>query len=170
MYSTATPVLPPINLDKTDQIILALLQQDAGLSASEIAEQVNLTQPPCWRRIKRLEETGVIQRRVALLDQRLLGLNVTVFARVKLSAHGKKSLPEFEEQIRELPEVLECHTVMGDYDFLLKIVTRDIDTYEALFRQKLSQMPTVQEIHSNAALSRIKITTELPVEDSQLTI
>ncbi len=157
-------------LDKTDRKILALLQRDASLSAAEIAERVNLSQPPCWRRIKRLEEAGIIQRRVALLDQRMLGLNVTVFARIKLSAHGKKSLPEFEEQIGEIPEVLECHTVMGDYDFLLKIVTRDIDTYETLFRNRLSQMPTVQEIHSNAALSRIKITTELPLEDSELTL
>ena len=99
----------------------------------------------------------------------MLGLNVTVFARIKLSAHGKRSLPEFEEQISEIPEVLECHTVMGDYDFLLKIVTKDIDTYETLFRNRLSQMPTVQEIHSNAALSRIKITTELPLEESKLT-
>ncbi len=159
----------PIELDKLDRHILQLLQEDAGLSAAEIAQRVGLTQPPCWRRIKRLEEAGVILKRVALLDQRQLGLNVTVFARIKLSAHGKRSLPEFEEQIRELPEVLECHTVMGDYDFLLKIVTRDIDTYETLFRKKLSQMPTVQEIHSNAALSRIKITTELPLDASQLT-
>ncbi|QIB64608.1 Lrp/AsnC family transcriptional regulator [Kineobactrum salinum] len=156
-------------LDKMDRHILYLLQRDAGLSAAEIADKVGLTQPPCWRRIKRLEDLGIIQKRVALLDQRKLGLNVTVFARVKLSAHGKRSLPEFEEQIRELPEVLECHTVMGDYDFLLKIVTRDIDTYETLFRQKLSQMPTVQEIHSNAALSRIKLTTELPLDFNQMT-
>ncbi|MEQ9396467.1 Lrp/AsnC family transcriptional regulator [Haliea sp.] len=156
-------------LDKLDRHILYLLQRDAGLSAAEIADRVGLTQPPCWRRIKRLEDQGIIQKRVALLDQRKLGLNVTVFARVKLSAHGKRSLPEFEEQIRELPEVLECHTVMGDYDFLLKIVTRDIDTYETLFRQKLSQMPTVLEIHSNAALSRIKLTTELPLDVNQMT-
>jgi len=159
-----------MELDKIDRKILALLQHDASLSASEIAERVNLSQPPCWRRIKRLEENGVIQRRVALLDQRLLGLNVTVFARIKLSAHGKKSLPEFEKQISEIPEVLECHTVMGDYDFLLKIVTRDIDTYETLFRKKLSQMPTVREIHSNAALSRIKITTKLPLDEDQLSV
>jgi Lrp/AsnC family transcriptional regulator len=125
---------------------------------------------PGWRRIRRLEENGIIERRVALLDQRKLGLSVTVFARVKLSAHGKRSLPEFEEQIRDLPEVLECHTIMGDYDFPLKIVTRDIDSYETLFRKKLSQMPTVQEIHSNAALSRVKITTELPIEQGELTV
>jgi len=156
-------------LDKLDRHILYMLQRDAGLSAAEIADRVGLTQPPCWRRIKRLEDQGIIQKRVALLDQRKLGLNVTVFARVKLSAHGKRSLPEFEEQIRELPEVLECHTVMGDYDFLLKIVTRDIDSYEILFRQKLSQMPTVLEIHSNPALSRIKLTTELPLDFSQMT-
>jgi len=160
----------PVKLDQLDRRILALLQRDAGLSAAEIAERVGLTQPPCWRRIRRLEEHGIIERRVALLDQRKLGLSVTVFARVKLSAHGKRTLPEFEEQIRDLPEVLECHTIMGDYDFLLKIVTRDIDSYETLFRKKLSQMPTVQEIHSNAALSRVKITTELPIEQGELTV
>jgi Lrp/AsnC family transcriptional regulator len=160
----------PLKLDRLDRRILALLQRDASLNTAEIAERVGLTQPPCWRRIKRLEDAGVIQRRVALLDQRKLGLTVTVFARVKLSAHGKRSLPEFEEQISQLPEVLECHTVMGDYDFLLKIVTKDIDSYEMLFRKKLSQMPTVQEIHSNAALSRVKITTELPVDHADLTL
>ncbi len=158
-----------VEIDSIDRSILEQLQRDASRSIEQIASEVGLTQNPCWRRIKRLEEAGVILKRVALLDQRQLGLNVTVFARIKLSAHGKRSLPEFEEQIRELPEVLECHTVMGDYDFLLKIVTRDIDTYETLFRKKLSQMPTVQEIHSNAALSRIKITTELPLDASQLT-
>ncbi|MEM1143553.1 MAG: Lrp/AsnC family transcriptional regulator [Pseudomonadota bacterium] len=155
-----------VKLDNLDRRILAYLQRDAGISVSEIADQVGLTQPPCWRRIRRMESEGVIERRVALLDPRSLGLTVTVFARVKLSAHGKLSLPEFEEQIRELPEVLECHKVIGDFDFLLKIVARDLYAYEELFREKLSQMPTVQEIHSNAALAHIKMTTELPLDHS----
>lgn len=150
-------------MDKLDRNILGLIQSNASLSVTEIADQVGLTQPPCWRRIKRLEELGIIEKRVGLLNQKQLGLNVTVFARIKLSAHGKKSLPEFEQEISAFPEVLECYTMMGEYDFLLKIVSRDIERYETFFRKQLSQMPTVQEIHSNVALSKIKFTTELPI-------
>jgi Lrp/AsnC family transcriptional regulator, cysteine-sensing transcriptional activator len=150
-------------LDKLDRQILQLIQVDASLSAAEIADKIGLTQPPCWRRIKRLEEEGLIESRVALLNEKKLGLNVTVFARVKLSVHGKKSLSEFEDEISSFAEVLECYTMMGEYDFLLKIVTQDIEAYEIFFRKQLSQMPTVQEIHSNVALSKIKYTTVLPV-------
>ena len=150
-------------MTKLDRKILLLIQDDGNLGTSEIAERVGLTQPPCWRRIRRLEEAGLIDRRVAILNQKLLGLAVTVFARIKLSAHGRQSLPEFEAEITSFSEVMECYTVMGEYDFLLKIVTRDIDSYEHFFRKHLSQMPTVQEIHSNAALSTIKFTTELPL-------
>ncbi|MEO0438676.1 MAG: Lrp/AsnC family transcriptional regulator [Pseudomonadota bacterium] len=158
MRDASTPI------DQLDRRILSHLQRDSSMSVSEIADHVGLTQPPCWRRIRRLETEGLIERRVALLNARQLGLSVTIFARVKLSAHGKRSLPEFEEQILELPEVLECHKVIGDFDFLLKIVARDLYAYEELFREKLSQMPTVQEIHSNAALAHVKMTTELPLD------
>ena len=151
-------------LDAIDRRILALIQADASLTSAEIAERAGLTQPPCWRRIRRLEETGVIEKRVGLLNQRKLGLNVTVITRIKLSAHGRQALPEFEADISAFPEVLECYTMMGEYDLLLKIVTRDIAHYEAFFRKHLSQMPTVQEIHSNVALSQIKFTTELPLD------
>ena len=153
----------PGDLDQLDRKILAHLQRDASMSVAEIADHVGLTQPPCWRRIRRMESEGIIERRVALLDPRKLGLSVTIFARVKLSVHGKRTLPEFEEQIRDLPEVLECHKVIGDFDFLLKIVVQDLYAYEELFRENLSQMPTVQEIHSNAALAHVKMTTELPL-------
>ena len=152
-----------IKLDNLDRRILSLIQADAGLGTSEIAERIGLTQPPCWRRIRRLEESGLIDRRVALLNQEKMGLTVTVFARIKLSAHGRQSLPEFEAQISSFSEVMECYTMMGEYDFQLKIITRDIESYERFFRTHLSQMPTVQEIHSNAALSKVKFTTELPL-------
>lgn len=152
-----------LTLDATDRRILALVQADANLGTAEIAERVGLTQPPCWRRIRRLEEAGLIQRRVCLLDARKLGLNVTIFARIKLSAHGRQSLPEFEADISSFEEVLECYAIMGEYDFLLKIVTHDIEQYERFFRKHLSQMPTVQEVHSNVAMSAIKNTTELPL-------
>ena len=153
-----------MKMDAMDRRILGLIQSDASLGTAEIADKVGLTQPPCWRRIKRLEESGLIEKRVGLLNQQKLGLTVTVFARIRLSAHGRQSLPEFEADISSFPEVLECYTMMGEFDFLLKIVTRDIEHYEVFFRKHLSQMPTVHEIHSNVAMSQIKFTTELPLQ------
>ncbi len=150
-------------LDQTDRKILEILQKDATLSASDIAEKVGLSQSPCWRRISRLEKNGIINRRVAILDRRALGLNVVVFAHIKLSAHGRKSLPEFENAIRDFPEVMDCFTTTGEVDYILKVVTRDIESYERFFRTSLSQLPSVLEVNSTIALSNIKTTTALPL-------
>lgn len=154
----------PLKLDAYDRHILGLLQTDASLNMTEIANRVGLTQPPCWRRIKRLEDLGLIEAKVALLNQEKLGLNVTVFARVKLAAHNRHRLPEFEREINVFPEVLECYTMMGEYDFLLKIVTRDIASYETFIRKNLSQMTAFHDVSSNVALSKIKYTTALPLD------
>ncbi|GLS24328.1 Lrp/AsnC family transcriptional regulator [Marinibactrum halimedae] len=153
-----------LELDKIDRRILTLLQTDASLSAAEIAEHVNLSQPPCWRRIKRMEEAGIIQTRVAMLNRKQLGLNVVVYAEVKLSANGRQALGAFEEKIRSFPEVTECYVMLGRIDFLLRIVTRDIESYEEFFRHHLSQLPGVQDINSSVALSEVKYSTELPLE------
>ncbi len=152
-----------IELDAIDRRILALLQSDAQLSSAEIAERVGLSQAPCWRRIKRMEENDVIRLRATLLDRKKLGLNVLVFAQVKLAAHGRATLPEFEETVRQLPEVLECYTLMGATDYIIKVVARDVETYEHFFREKLSQLPAVRETNSAIALSEIKHTTALPL-------
>ena len=153
-----------VELDKTDQKILELVQSDASLSASEIAEKVNLSQPPCWRRIKRLEEEGYIKRRVAMLNRQLLGLSVVIYTEVKLTANGRKEVGDFEERVRSFPEVTECYVMLGRIDFLLRIVTKDIESYEQFFRNHLSQLPGVQDINSSVALSEVKYTTELPLE------
>jgi Lrp/AsnC family transcriptional regulator len=155
---------PAIDLDRYDRDILAILQEDASLSAAEIGARVGLSQSPCWRRINRLEEAGVIARRVAHLDRHALGLDVLVFALIKLNAHGRRSLPEFAEAVRGFPEVQECFTLMGDMDFLVRIVTRDIQAYERFFFETLSQLPGVQEVHSNIAMSEMKSTTALPLD------
>jgi len=154
-------------LDRFDRAILEHLQHDASMSAAEVGESVGLSQSPCWRRINRLESRGVITRRVALLDRRKLGLDVLVFAMVKLTAHGRRSLPEFAETIQRYPQVLECYTLMGEMDFLLRIVMPDVYAYERFFFEELSQFPGVQEVHSNIALSEIKSTTELPLDEIQ---
>jgi Lrp/AsnC family transcriptional regulator len=153
-----------VPLDAFDLKLLALLQADSSLSTAELAERVGLSQSPCWRRIHRLEQAGVIDRRVTLLNRKALGLNAHIFAQVKLSAHGRAHLQEFTETVRNIPEILDCYVLMGDIDFLLRIVTHDVEAYEKLFFEKLSQLPGVQEIKSSVALSEIKHTTALPLQ------
>jgi Lrp/AsnC family transcriptional regulator len=150
-------------LDNYDKKILKVMQTDASLATAEIAEKVGLSQSPCWRRIQKLREAGVIKSVVALLDRRKLGLNAQIFAQVKLSAHGRTHLNDFIAAIRKLPQVLEAYVLMGDTDFMLRIVAADIDAYEKFFFDHLSKLPGVQEIKSTIALSEIKWTTELPL-------
>lgn len=150
-------------LDAFDWGILALLQTDSDLSATQIGERIGLSQSPVSRRIARLRELGFIRRTVALLDRNRLGLTAQVFAQVKLSAHGRTHLEEFTAAIRDFPEVLECHVLMGSVDFLLRVVTEDIGAYERFFFEKLSRVPGIQEVTSTVALSEIKSTTALPL-------
>lgn len=150
-------------LDTTDKKILEIIQADAGLSAADIAEQVNLSQPPCWRRIKRLEEEGYIERKAGMLSRKKLGLNLVLYTEVKLTANGRQAVSEFEDRIRSFDEVTECYVMLGRVDFLLRIVTRDTESYEVFFRDHLSQLPGVSEINSTVALSEVKYTTELPL-------
>ncbi|KSL97194.1 Lrp/AsnC family transcriptional regulator [Pseudomonas aeruginosa] len=152
-----------IPLDMYDQRILALLQEESSLSTAEIAERIGLSQSPCWRRIQRLKEEGVIRKQVTLLDRKRIGLNTQVFAQIKLNAHGRKNLTDFAEAMHQFPEVLECHVLMGAVDFMLRIVTRDIESYERFFFEKLSAVPGIQEVNSIVALSEIKSTTTLPL-------
>ena len=153
-----------MELDNKDFAILDLLQQDATLSTAAIAEQVNLSQSPCWRRISRLEESGIIRGRVALLDRRALGMDVVVFATVNLTATGRQNLLRFEEDIVRYPEVIECYTMTGIWDYMLKIVTRDVRHYESFVRETLSASPDIRELHSHMAVTEIKNHTALPLQ------
>jgi len=151
------------DLDRTDVRILELLQAHGNLSAAQVAERLSLTASTCWRRITRLEKQGVILRRVALLDREKLGLSVMVFSHVKLAGHGRDALLRFEQAVRAHPEILECYTLMGETDFLLRIVCRDIKAYEAFFLDHLSRFPGVQSVNSSIALAVIKEMTALPL-------
>jgi Lrp/AsnC family transcriptional regulator len=150
-----------------DVEIMKLLQSDATLSSAAIAERVNLSQSPCWRRINRLEEDGLIRRRVALLDRDALGMDVVVFATINLTSTGRQNLLEFERDIVEHQEVMECYTMTGIWDYMLKIVTRDIRHYEEFVRNTLTASPSIRELHSHMAVTEIKNSTELPL-DTQL--
>lgn len=152
-----------MQLDRYEKKILEILQEDARISSSELAEKVGLSQSPCWRRVNMLEESGVIRKRVVLVDRKKVGLRAQVFAQVKLSAHGRAHLADFEAAIADIPEVIECYVLMGTVDFLLRVVTVDIESYEKLFFEKLSRLPGVQEITSSIALSEIKNSTALPI-------
>lgn len=153
----------PDDLDDFDRRILGLMQEDASRSTAEIAELVGMSQSPCWRRIQRLKDEGYINRQVAIVDRRKVGLNAQVFALVKLTMHGRQNLDEFADRIRGFSEVLECHVLMGTFDFLIRVVTADIDAYHSFFFEKLSRLPGVQEVNSVISLSEIKSTTALPL-------
>jgi len=153
-----------MDLSPIDIKILALLQQDASLTAAEIAEQVNLSASPCWRRINRLEQEGIIEKKVALLNAEKLGLGLVIFSRISLDKNDESSLQDFEQRVREYAEVVECYTVTGSADYFLKIITRDIKHYDRFLRQKLIQIPLVRDVNSNVAVTRVKYTTGLPLE------
>jgi Lrp/AsnC family transcriptional regulator len=151
-------------IDATDLKILELLQVNGALSATEVADEVGLSQSPAWRRINRLETEGVIARRVAVLDKRKLGFDVTVLVQVKFGRRSPKAVARFEAAIRGMHEVQECHMLMGSMDFLLKVVTRDVESYERFLRAKLSSLPGVKEIESSLSLLEVKSSTALPLD------
>ncbi|WP_461519753.1 Lrp/AsnC family transcriptional regulator [Porticoccus sp.] len=153
--------------DETDILILKILQRDASLSAQEIAAQVNLSTTPCWRRMNRMEQTGIIRSKVALLDADKLGMQMVTFVSISLTRNDEDSLEAFEEQVRQFPEIVECYTVTGTMDYFLKIVTRDIQHFENFLRRHLARLPLIRDLHSNVAVTEIKNTTELPL-DTQL--
>jgi Lrp/AsnC family transcriptional regulator len=154
-------------LTKQDLEILKMLQNDATISTASIAERINVSQSPCWRRINRLEQEGLIKRRVALLDRDALGMEVVVFATINLTSTGRQNLLEFEREIVNHAEVTECYTMAGIWDYMLKIVTKDIRHYESFVRNTLTTSPAIRELHSHMAVTEIKNTTELPL-DTQL--
>ena len=160
-------VILSLNLARQDVDILKLLQHDATLSTASIAERINLSQSPCWRRINRLEQEGLIRGRVALLDRNALGMEVVVFATINLTSVGRQNLIEFEREIVGHAEVVECYTMAGIWDYMLKIITRDIRHYEEFVRNTLTASPSIRELHSHMAVTEIKNVTQLPL-DTQL--
>ena len=152
-----------INIDQIDRRILQLLQTEPGINATAIGERIGLSQSACWRRMQRLRDDGVIKDQPVILDPEKVGLNTMVFAQVKLTSHGRSNLNDFADAVRRYPEVLDCYVVLGNVDFLLRIVAEDIKGYERFIYDKLSQIPGVQEVNSSMALSEIKHTTVLPI-------
>ena len=155
-----------IDLDHIDRRILEILQTEPGVNATTIGERIGLSQSACWRRIQSLREEGVIKEQTVRLDREKVGLNTMVFAHVKLTSHGRGNLTDFADAISDFPEVLDCYVLLGNVDYLLRIVTEDIKAYEQFFFEKLSQLPGIQEVNSSIVLSEAKHTSVLPLAET----
>jgi len=149
-------------LDRLDRRILTLLQQDASLSNAEISERVGLSANACWRRTRRLEEAQIIRGRVALLNAEALGLKVTVFVGIRTNEHNEQWLKRFAEGVTAIPEVVEFYRMSGDIDYMLKIVARDIEDYDRVYKKLIAVAP-LHDVSSSFAMERIKSTTALPM-------
>lgn len=154
-----------IELDKQDVKILELLQEDASRSTNEIAEKLNMSQSPCWRRINRLQQAGLITKTVALVNRERLGMDLVAFTTINLNKAGRENMENFENAVSRLDEVVECYTMTGAWDYMLKVVVKDIRHYEKFVRnQLLVEVPNIGEIHSHMAVTEIKNSTELPLK------
>jgi len=150
-------------LDNIDAKILHLIQSDASLSVSDISEQVSLSSSPCWRRIKRMEELGIIKGRVTLLDRETLGLDFEVFVAVKLALPNRANMEKFEQSIARMPEVVQCAVVTGAVDFMLRVVTTDMHAYESFLREVLLSIDLVSDVQSRIVMRQSKDTTAVPL-------
>ena len=155
--------MQPVHIDPVDRRILHLLQSEPGINAAAIGERIGLSQSAVWRRMQSLRDEGIIREQPVKIDREKIGLNTMVFAHVKLTSHGRSNLAAFAEAVRSYPQVLDCYVLLGNVDFLLRIVTEDIKSYEQFFFENLSQLPGIQEINSSIALSEIKHSTVLPI-------
>ena len=149
-------------LDKKDLQILRALQDDANVSASALAEQIGLSTNACWRRIKQMEQAGVIRGRVALLNPEKLGLGVTAFVAIRTNEHNEAWLQSFASGVKDIPEVVEFYRLSGDTDYLLKVVVKDIADYDRVYK-KLLKVTSLYDVSSSFAMECIKQTTSLPI-------
>ncbi len=152
------------DLDRIDERILELLQRNAAITMQELGSIVGLSHTPCWRRVRQLEEKGYINKRVAILNPEKLELNVNVFVFVTLSRHQSNALTRFEKAIENVPEIVECYSVSGQADFLLRVVVHDMSAYDALLKRTLIHLPEIGNLNSTIALQQLKYTTELPLQ------
>ena len=151
------------DVDETDRRILNVMQADGSLSVTEIAERIGLSQSPCSRRISRLTENGIILGKTVILDRKKLGFNAIILVRIKLSSHGRKSFEQFQQAVLRIPEVQVVQLMLGDYDFNVRVVVRDMDHFHALLQDQLVLLPGVQELQSSVLLDELKYTTQLPL-------
>ena len=153
----------PTTLDRTDKALLAALQGNARLTVAELAESVSLTTSPCWRRVKILEESGIITGYQAVLSPKELGYGVTAFVSVMMESHSQEVARNFEQRLLEIPEIIACHNVSGGYGFLLEVVAKDLESFGEFAREVLQALPAVKEIYSSFSYKSVKPRRVVPV-------
>lgn len=152
-----------VKLDRTDRKILEALQEDARLSSADLAERVSLTPSPCWRRVKRLEEEGVIRGYHARLDSEKLGYQVTAFVHISLDKKDTEHLQAFERAVLTIPQVLACHRISGRYDHQLMVVAEDLAAYGAFAEAHINGLPSVKEVYTSFVLREVKAPVNPPL-------
>jgi Lrp/AsnC family transcriptional regulator len=150
-------------MDELDRRILRTLQADPALAMPALAARVGLSHTPCWRRVKRLEQEGVLAARAFLVDQDRVGLPITVFANLRLRKHDEATLEALEQSLHNCEHIVECFSIAGSSDYVCRIVVESIAAYEMFLKKTLLHMPGVSEVNSQVALKRVKLTTRLPI-------
>lgn len=150
-------------LDEFDKKILRVLQKEADISMQDLGDRIGLSHTPCWRRVKRLQEQGIIRGKVTLLDESKVNLPVTVYTYLTIKSHDEQVLNEFESSVQDVPEVMECYSTTGEKDYVLRVVAESVSHYEQILKRKLVHLPHVDAVSSTFALKQVKYTTELPI-------
>ncbi|MEA5459959.1 Lrp/AsnC family transcriptional regulator [Arcicella sp. LKC2W] len=152
-----------MTIDKTDIRILQLLQENAQFTLKEISQKINLSMTPTHDRIKRLENEGVIEKYVTILNKKMIGNPLTVYCSISLDKQQKNHFEEFEEAIKQFPEVIECSVISGSFDYMIKVIAKDMEAYNEFYQKKLSDLQSVAHISSSFVMSEVKNTTVLPL-------
>ena len=151
------------DVDELDRRILRVMQSDGTLTVTDIADRIGLSQSPCSRRVTRLTEKGIILGKSVMLDRKKLGFNAVVLVRIKLNSHGRQSIDQFQDTVLRIPEVQVVQLMLGEYDFNVRKVVRDMDHVHMLLRDKVVRLPGVQELQRSVLLDELKYTTQLPL-------
>lgn len=152
-----------MELDPIDRQLLAMLQANGNVSLNELAEAVNLTTTPCWKRLKKLEESGIIKKRVALLDADKLGLSFIAFVMIKTNDHSHEWYRRFVQVVEEFPEVMEFYRMAGEYDYMMKVLAKDMKNFDEFYKKLVNSIDGINNVTSTFAMESLKYTTELPV-------
>ncbi|SHE36960.1 Lrp/AsnC family transcriptional regulator [Vibrio gazogenes] len=151
-------------LTKTDIQILTLLQQDARMTNQELADRIGMSSSPCWRKVRKLEEDQIIQGYRAVLDRKKIGMGVMVFVRVSIDSHSEAEARKFEQEVTALENVIACYSIGGDADFLIQVVSHDLDSYAEFAMSVIRRLPGIKEMQSMFVLKEIKPFASLPVD------
>lgn len=154
-------------LDKIDKKLLEMLQRDCTLSLQALADKVNLTSTPCWKRLKRLEDEGFIRHRVALLDAEKLGVGLTAFVLIKTQHHSSEWYQTFVDRVRDMPEVMAFYRMAGEYDYLMRVQIADMKSYDRFYKRLVNSVSGLSDVTSSFAMEEIKFTTCLPIDESK---